>query len=194
MKNRRKTYNGFLGFKWRRGRRATLLFLSAFLLICCMANKRESRMFPESEVKRLLSLNLSWLFPVIFATILHFWNQSPRSRLSSRKWKSVLDSGGMPAQCPGYSHGRGFVLIPVKINNPQINLGYIILTIINTDQSKWMGKGFLLYLFSILCPLTAQDDIPGPLCVSIIQTPHFEGFLNHSHSFKIYAHWPGEEI
>lgn len=76
------------------------------------------------------------------------------------------------------------MMIPVKINNPYINVGYVT----NTNNYKGREKGLIIYLFSILCPLTAQDDIPGPLCVSVIQAPHFKRFLNHSHSFKIDAH------
>lgn len=99
--------------------------LSSFSSLSCwsvalLTNKRKQNVsWERSEEAFVIEFIMTVsCWPLLFATILHFWNQSPRSRLSSRKWKSFLDSGGMPAQCPGCSHGRGFVLIPVKINNP----------------------------------------------------------------------------
>lgn len=77
-----------------------------------------------------------------------------------------------------------------KKKNPKIKPCYFPITT-NTNS---VGEGFVLYLFSILCPLTAQNDIPGPLCVAVIQTSHFKRFFNHSHPFKINVYWPEEEI
>lgn len=65
VRKRRKSYTGFLGISLKRGRRATLLFFSAFLLICCMAKKKEKAQCFLREKGFFFSLIISCLFSVI---------------------------------------------------------------------------------------------------------------------------------